>query len=121
MKLELIPLAVSDIDTSKAFYADQVGFNVDHDVEPGNGARVVRLTPPGSSCSIAFGNGIGETSIARGLLLVVDDIEEARNELLSRNVEVGEVEDMGGVKFAWFSDPDGHSWGLQEIPVNISL
>ena len=115
MRLELVQLEVSDVEASKAFYL-RVGFNLDHDVEPGNGMRVIQMTPPGSSCSIAFGTGMGEGSKARGLLLVVDDIETARKELIGRGVDVGDVVDMGGVLFAWFSDPDGHTWGLQEIP-----
>lgn len=117
MRLELVPLPTTDVDRSKAFYVDQVGFHLDHDVEPGNGMRVVQLTPPGSACSIAVGVGIGDLDAPRvtNLHLVVDDIAEARLELVGRGVEVSGVQDMGGVRYAFFSDPDGNSWALQQI------
>jgi len=117
MRLELIPLPTSDVDRSKSFYVDQVGFGLDHDVEPGNGMRVVQLTPPGSSCSIVVGVGISDPEAARvsGIHLVVDDVAAARAELVARGVDVSEVNDMGGVKYAYFSDPDGNSWALQQI------
>ena len=118
MRLELVPLRSTDVDRSKAFYVDRVGFNVDHDVQPGNGMRVVQLTPPGSACSIVVGVGISDPDAprVRNLHLVVDDVEEARALLSSRDVDVSSVDDMGGVKYAYFSDPDGNSWALQEIP-----
>jgi catechol 2,3-dioxygenase-like lactoylglutathione lyase family enzyme len=117
MRLELVPLPTSDVDRSKEFYVDRVGFNLDHDVRPGNGMRVVQLTPPGSACSIVVGVGMGDPHAPRvlGLHLVVDDVEAARGHLMSRDVEVSEVADMGGVKYAYFSDPDGNSWALQEL------
>ena len=121
MKLELVPLPVTDVDASLVFYRDQVGFTLDHDVEPGNGMRVIQLTPPGSACSIVFGVGLGDPSIApgsvRNLHLVVDDVAAARSDLTDRGVEVSDVHDMGGVKYAYFADPDGNSWALQEIGV----
>jgi catechol 2,3-dioxygenase-like lactoylglutathione lyase family enzyme len=118
MRLELIPLPTSDVDRSKEFYVDRVGFNLDHDVQPGNGMRVVQLTPPGSACSIVVGVGIGDPDAPRvsNLHLVVDDVEEVRSHLLSKDIDVSEVNDMGGVKYAYFSDPDGNSWALQELP-----
>lgn len=117
MRLELVPLPTSDVDRTKHFYAEQVGFHVDHDVEPGNGMRIVQLTPPGSACSIAVGVGMGDPDAPRvqNLHLVVDDVASARSELVEKGVEVSDVVDMGGVKYAWFSDPDGNSWALQEI------
>src|SRR5437016_5969810 len=119
MRLEVVPLPVSDPDTSKAFYVDRVGFHLDHDVEPGNGMRVIQLTPPGSACSIVFGTGIGDSTSDRGgvknLHLVVDDIEAARKQLEASSVAVSKIDDLGGVKYAYFSDPDGNSWALQEI------
>ncbi|GAA0994175.1 VOC family protein [Subtercola frigoramans] len=118
MRLELIPLPSTDVDRSKAFYTDRVGFVLDHDVEPGNGMRVVQLTPPGSSCSIAIGVGFVDPSAApvHGLHLVVDDVELARQTLVAQGVDVSEVSDMGGgVRYAYFSDPDGNSWALQQI------
>ena len=118
MRLELVPLFTSDVDRSKAFYVDQVGFHLDHDVEPGNGMRVVQLTPPGSACSVVFGIGISaaESVPVQGLHLVVDDVAEARDLLLARGVDVSGIDDMGGILYAYFSDPDGNSWALQQIP-----
>jgi len=123
MKLELVPVPVSDVDRAKAFYVERVGFHADHDIQPGNGMRVVQLTPPGSACSIVIGTGMGEISAmqpgtVKGLHLVVADIYKAREALSLRGVEVGEVNDLGGVKYVYFSDPDGNSWFLQEIPAN---
>ena len=117
-KLELVPLPVSDVDRAKAFYAEKVGFNVDLDHRGNEAFRVVQLTPPGSACSIAFGIGIVETppGSVRGLHLVVPDINAARSQLLERGVEVGEVQDLGGVLYAPFRDPDGNGWTLQQLP-----
>ena len=118
MRLEVVPLPSTDVDLSKAFYVDQVGFKLDHDVEPGNGMRVVQLTPPGSACSIVIGVGISDPNAAPvlNLHLVVDDVDLARRTLMDNEVEVSEVQDMGGgVRYAYFSDPDGNSWALQQI------
>jgi predicted enzyme related to lactoylglutathione lyase len=120
MKLELVPVPVTDVDRAKAFY-EQVGFVADVDVRPTPGMRVVQLTPPGSACSIVIGTGLGEISeippgTLRGLHLVVDDIEKARDELRGRGVEVDAVNDVGGgVRFARFTDPDGNSLLLQQM------
>jgi catechol 2,3-dioxygenase-like lactoylglutathione lyase family enzyme len=118
MRLELVPLPTTDVDRSKEFYVDRLGFTLDHDVQPGNGMRVVQLTPPGSACSIVVGVGITDPDAGRvlGLHLVVDDVAAARALLASRDVEVSDVSDMGGIKYVFFSDPDGNSWALQEIP-----
>jgi predicted enzyme related to lactoylglutathione lyase len=122
MKLELVPMPVTDIDRAKAFYIDKVGFVLDVDVQPTEGMRVVQLTPPGSACSIVIGSGLGEISemapgTQKGLHLVVADINEARGELIERGVGVSDVVDVGGgVKYAWFADPDGNSLALQEMP-----
>lgn len=120
MKLELVPLPVSDVDRAIEFYAGKLGFIKDVDVQPSEGVRVVQLTPEGSHCSIGFGTGLdvyaGAPGSVRGLHLVVDDIAEARAELLSRGVDVGEIQDFGGgVKGAGFCDPDGNSLELQEM------
>lgn len=119
MKLEVVPLPVADVDRSVTFYAEKVGFHLDHDVQPGNGMRIIQLTPPGSACSIVFGTGMGDSGIAPGsvknLHLVVADIDTARQQLVERGVNVSEVDDMGGVKYAYFEDPDANSWALQEI------
>ena len=123
MKLELVPIPVSDVDRAKAFYTEQVGFNADLDETFGDTFRVVQLTPPGSACSIAIGVGIVDTppGSVKGLHLVVDDIHATREELLSRGVEVTEVQDMSApgkptVSYAYFSDPDGNGWALQKLP-----
>ena len=123
MKLELVPVPVTDVDRAKAFYTEQVGFNADLDETFGDTFRVVQLTPPGSACSICIGVGIVDTppGSVKGLHLVVDDIHATREELLSRGVEVSEVQDMSApgkptVSYAYFSDPDGNSWALQKLP-----
>ena len=121
MKLELVPIPVSDVDRAKAFYTEQVGFVEDVDVRPAEGVRVVQLTPPGSACSIGMGTGVpayqGTPGEIRALHLVVADIDRARAELVGRGVEVGPVEDVGGgVRYASFSDPDGNTMVLQEMP-----
>ena len=120
MKLELIPLPVADVDRALAFYADVLGFTKDVDVSPSDGVRVVQLTPEGSGCSVGFGSGLdvyaGEPGSVRGLHLVVEDIVQARAELVSRGVEVGEIHDFGGgVRGASFADPDGNTLELQEM------
>lgn len=121
MKLELVPLPVADVDRARTFYADRLGFTVDVDVER-DGMRVVQLTPPGSACSIMIGAGIPEVDAmapgsVRALHLVVADAAAAREELASRGVEVGEIDDHPqGVRYVSFHDPDGNSWLLQEMP-----
>jgi predicted enzyme related to lactoylglutathione lyase len=120
MKFELVPIPVADVDRAKAFYADRLGFTLDVDVTPVDGVRVVQLTPPGSACSVGFGTGVpayeGTPGSVRGLHLVVDGIERAREELIGRGVQVDAVQDVGrGVRYAAFSDPDGNGWTLQEM------
>src|ERR671921_1200925 len=114
MKLELVPIPVSDVDRAKAFYAERLGFVVDVDVRPADGVRVVQLTPPGSACSISLGTGLpvyqAPPGSIRGLHLVVADIEQARAEMVGRGVDVGDVVDVGGgVRYAALEDPDGNS------------
>jgi catechol 2,3-dioxygenase-like lactoylglutathione lyase family enzyme len=122
MKLELVPVPVSDVDRAKAFYVGKLGFHEDVDVRPAEGVRVVQLTPPGSACSIGIGTGLAAYDDAtpgsvRALHLVVADIEAARAELRAGGVEVGDIEDVGGgVRYAGLSDPDGNSLVLQEMP-----
>jgi predicted enzyme related to lactoylglutathione lyase len=120
MRIELILLPSTDVDRTKTFYTDRVGFALDHDVQPGNGMRVVQLTPPGSSCSIGFGVGMIDPAAApvRGIHLVVDDLDHARATLAGNGVDITAIQDMGGgVRYAYFSDPDDNSWALQEIRV----
>ena len=117
-KLELVAVPVSDVDRAKAFYVNQVGFNADHDHTVSEEMRFVQLTPPGSTCSIAIGKGIveGEPGSVPNLQVVVSDIEEARNQLLQRGIEVGDVQEFPWGKFVFFSDPDGNGWSVQQLP-----
>lgn len=117
-KLELLSVPVSDVDRAKAFYTDKVGFVADHDYQVSEELRFVQLTPPGSACSIAIGSGMdqGEPGSVRGLQIVVPDAAAARDELLTRGVEVSDLQDLPWGIFALFRDPDGNSWALQQIP-----
>jgi catechol 2,3-dioxygenase-like lactoylglutathione lyase family enzyme len=117
-RLELVPVPVSDVDRAKAFYTEQAGFHLDHDHKVTDDLRFVQLTPPGSACSISLGTGIVDTppGSVHGLQLVVDDIHAARAELVERGVEVGDVQEFPWGSFVFFSDPDGNSWSVQQIP-----
>jgi catechol 2,3-dioxygenase-like lactoylglutathione lyase family enzyme len=121
LKLEVVPMPVSDVDAAKAFYTEKVGFNLDHDIEPGNGMRVVQMTPPGSACSVVIGMGLplGEPGSVKGVQLVVEDIDAVRSALAERGVPVGEVQQLGpegapGSRFCFFEDLDGNGWAIQE-------
>jgi catechol 2,3-dioxygenase-like lactoylglutathione lyase family enzyme len=131
LKLELVVVPVSDVDRSKAFYSEQVGFNVDVDQSFGDAFRVVQLTPPGSACSISIGKGLAkmEPGTLQGLQLVVGDIAATRVELVGRGLDVGPVQHIvdgawldgpGGPwnSFMFFSDPDGNGWAIQEKPAD---
>ena len=117
MKLELVAVPVSDVDRARDFYAQQAGFNLDHDHTVSDEIRFVQLTPPGSGCSIAIGKGVIDTEpgSVQGLQLVVDDIEAAHAELSGRGVEVSEVQDFPWGRFVFFGDPDGNGWAVQQI------
>ena len=117
-KLELVPVPVSDADRAIAFYVDKIGFHLDHDHVVNDDLRFVQLTPPGSACSIALGKGVVDSppGSLRGLQMVVADIHAARAFLLERGVEVGEVQTFPWGAFLFFSDPDGNSWSVQQIP-----
>ena len=120
MRLELVPVPVADVDRAKAFY-ERAGFQQEVDVSPAPGMRVVQFTPPGSACTIVFGTGMPGISdmvpgSVQGLHLVVANMEATREALVRRGVAVGDVTDMGGVKYASFGDPDGNGWLLQEFP-----
>ena len=141
-KLEVVCVPVSDIDRAKDFYSERAGFKIDYDSTFTEQYRVVQLTPPDSGCSIVIGTGVWswqpgsppslahmEPGSLRGLQLIVPDIEEARTELVGRGVDVsdihhfengGWVDGRGGVwnSFAFFSDPDGNGWVLQESPAS---
>lgn len=125
--LEVVVVPVSDVDRAKEFYADQLGFVVDHDTKISDDLRVVQLTPPGSGCSIVVGKGVAKMPVGslKGLQLVVADIEAARAQLVERGVPVSEVQVLGenpgpgnpadNVSFVYFDDPDGNSWAVQQI------
>ncbi|MET7865017.1 VOC family protein [Micromonospora taraxaci] len=127
--LEVVIVPVTDLDRAKAFYADQLGFTVDHDTVISDDARIVQFTPPGSGCSIVIGKGaVPEMppGSLKGLQLVVPDIEQAHAELVDRGVQVSDVQVLGvnprpvphpldNVGFVFFSDPDGNSWAVQQI------
>lgn len=118
MKLELVMIPVADVDRAKAFYTEKIGFHADHDQRVSESLRFVQLTPPGSACSIAFGEGISNMkpgSVA-GLLMVVADVRAVREELLKRGAPVSEIDVQAWGTFAYFSDPDGNSWSLQQLP-----
>jgi predicted enzyme related to lactoylglutathione lyase len=118
LKLEVVPIPVSDVDRAKAFYTDQAGFNADHDHTVSDEVRFVQLTPPGSACSISLGKGIVDTppGSVQGLMLVVADIQAARAELAERGVDVSDVQEFPWGSFVFFSDPDGNGWAVQQIP-----
>lgn len=130
-KLEVVVVPVSDVDASKRFYSDQLDFHVDVDTRTGPGMRVVQLTPPGSACSVTIGEGLTEMppGSVKGLQLVVSDVEAAREQLVTRGVEVSPVRHMGENgwsdgkggpwnSFIFFDDPDGNSWAVQEKPAD---
>jgi predicted enzyme related to lactoylglutathione lyase len=117
-KLELVQVPVADIDRAKAFYAEKVGFVADVDQRVSPELRFVQLTPPGSGCSIALTEGAHRMApgTLEGLQLVVADADAAREELLARGVEVGEVQEFPWGRFVFFSDPDGNAWAVQQVP-----
>ncbi|HEY6777515.1 MAG TPA: VOC family protein [Thermoleophilaceae bacterium] len=122
LKLEVVPIPVSDVDAAKAFYTEQVGFNLDHDIRPNETMRVVQMTPPGSACSVVIGEGLplGDPGSVKGVQLVVEDIHAVREALAGRGVDVGEVQQLGpegspGSRFCFFEDPDGNGWAVQEL------
>ena len=117
MRIELVPIPVSDVDRAKSFYVDQVGFNADHDHDVSPQLRFVQLTPPGSACSVVMGVGITDMppGSQRGVQMVVADADAARKELADRGVEVSEVDDQPWGRFVYFADPDGNTWTLQQI------
>jgi catechol 2,3-dioxygenase-like lactoylglutathione lyase family enzyme len=121
LKLEVVPMPVADVDAAKAFYTEKVGFNLDHDIEPGPGMRVIQMTPPGSACSVVIGVGLplGEPGSVKGVQLVVEDLDAVRDAMAGRGVGISEVQQLGpegapGSRFCFFDDPDGNMWAVQE-------
>jgi len=114
-KLELIPVPVTDVDRAKDFYV-RVGFNADHDHRVSDELRFVQLTPPGSASVTPEPSAIehAEPGSVQGMQLVVGDIDAARTDLEGRGVGVSPVVEYPWGKFAWFHDPDGNSWSVQQ-------
>ncbi len=117
-KIELVAIPVTDVDRAKAFYVEQVGFHADHDYQVNDELRFVQLTPPGSACSVVLGTGITEMppGSQKGVQVVVDDVTAARQDLAGRGVDVSEVDVQPWGSFVTFSDPDGNTWALQQLP-----
>ena len=118
MKLELVPVPVTDVDRALTFYTEQAGFVLDHNQRVSPELRFVQLTPPGSACSICFGEGITEMvpGSQQGLMLVVDDVRAVREELVARGVDASEPDVQPWGTFVGFADPDGNTWSLQQLP-----
>jgi catechol 2,3-dioxygenase-like lactoylglutathione lyase family enzyme len=116
-KLELVTMPVTDVDRAKAFY-ESAGFNADHDHRVNENLRFVQLTPPGSACSIALGEGIteAEPGSVKGMLMVVSDVEAASETLAADGVDVSDVDRQPWGDFVYFADPDGNTWALQQLP-----
>src|SRR5215470_8075466 len=117
-KIELVAIPVTDVDRAKAFYVDQVGFHADHDYQVHESLRFVQLTPPGSACSIVIGTGTTEMAAGsqKGVQVVVADVAAARQHLLDHGVDASDVDVQPWGSFVTFSDPDGNTWALQQIP-----
>ena len=117
MKLELVPVPVTDVDRAIDFYVNKVGFNLDHDHTVNENLRFVQLTPKGSACSIVIGTGTTEMTpgTQKNLQMVVKDSAAARDMLVANGVEASELQDMPWGIFVYFTDPDGNTWALQQI------
>ena len=118
MKLELILVPVTDVDRAKAFYTEKIGFHADFDQQVREDLRFVQLTPAGSACSIVIGVGITtmQPGSLEGLLMVVPDVRAVREELFKRGVDISEIDVQVWGSFAYFRDPDGNGWSLQQLP-----
>jgi catechol 2,3-dioxygenase-like lactoylglutathione lyase family enzyme len=118
-KIELIFVPVTDVDRAKQFYVEKLGFNADHDRTVYEGLRFVQLTPPGSACSIAIGQGLG-SAVEAGTLdviqVVIPDADAALAELRAKGVEAEGVDEQEWGRFVTLKDPDGNRWTLQELP-----
>jgi catechol 2,3-dioxygenase-like lactoylglutathione lyase family enzyme len=117
-KIELVAIPVTDVDRAKSFYVDQVGFNADHDYQVNEQLRFVQLTPPGSACSVVLGTGITEMppGSQKGVQMVVPDAATARQQLIDHGVQASDVDVQPWGSFVYFSDPDGNTWSLQQLP-----
>ena len=117
-KIELVAIPVTDVDRAKSFYVEQVGFNADHDYQVNEQLRFVQLTPPGSACSVVLGTGITEMppGSQKGVQMVVPDAAAARQQLIDHGVQASDVDVQSWGSFVYFSDPDGNTWSLQQLP-----
>jgi predicted enzyme related to lactoylglutathione lyase len=117
-RIELVPLAVTDVDRAKAFYGEQVGWNVDHDQVISPELRFVQVTPPGSACSICFGTGLQMMAdgSSQFVQVVVEDADAALALLRDRGVPCEGVDEQPWGRFVHFQDPDGNRWALQQLP-----
>jgi uncharacterized glyoxalase superfamily protein PhnB len=117
-RIELIFVPVTDVDRAIEFYVDTIGFTLDMQARVDENTRFVQVTPPTSACSIAFGEGITDMTpgTQNSIQVVVPDAEKARAHLVSRGVEAPEVQTLPWGSFTSFSDPDGNTWTLQQLP-----
>ena len=117
-RIEVVTVPVSDPDAAREFYVGKLGFTLDHDQTVSDEVRFVQVTPPGSACSLAFGRGIATMppGTLQAVMMVVDDADTARAELVAAGVEASEVDPQPWGRFVTFADPDGNRWTLQELP-----
>jgi len=115
-RIELVSIPVTDIDRAIAFYTEQVGFTLDHDLRVGDEIRFVQITPPGSACSILVGH-LSEMAPGsqRGLQCVIPDADAALAHLRAAGVDAQGVDEQPWGRFVHFSDPDGNTWAYQQI------
>lgn len=116
-KIELIPLAVSDVDRAVDFYGNRMGWTVDHDHTVHEGLRFVQVTPQGSACSFCFGVGLEmmPEGSSQMIQVVVPSAEAARDHLRSRGVECSDVDEQPWGRFVHLTDPDGNRWAFQQL------
>ena len=117
-RIELVMVPVADIDRARSFYGETLGWPVDHDQRVSDDVHFIQVTPPGSACSIAFGRGISEMAPGslRALQVVVSSADEALADLRGRGVEASDIDEQPWGRFVYFSDPDGNTWSVQELP-----
>lgn len=122
MTIEVIFVPVTDVDRAKDFYVNKLGFVADHDHKVAEGLRFVQLTPEGSGCSIAIGEGITEMKpgTMQGIMMVVDDVRAVKQSLEEKGVKMSDIDEQQWGIFSYFNDPDGNSWTLQELPYKRS-
>ncbi|WP_348788101.1 glyoxalase superfamily protein [Leifsonia sp. NPDC080035] len=116
-RIELIIVPVTDVDRAKEFYVDRLGWNADHDHRVSPTLRFVQVTPPGSACSISFGEGLTdmEPGTMKGLQIVIPDADAALEHLTANGIEAEGVADLAWGRFVTFTDPDGNGWSLQQL------